>query len=507
MRDSSVTILRIRTYLLMALILMVSTGLITACGGGGGGGGTTSSTGSTAPGTSTAGLSSGEIEDFGSIIMNGITFKTDSAEFEIEGREDETISQDDFRKGMIVEIEGSFNDDGSTGTATRVKFEDTLEGPIDSIQETSPGLVKVLTILGHSVIVENNLTKFDDTPLVTFANLQVNQVMEVSGHMGVNGEIQATFIEKKAETLASWQAAGNLFEIKGLVSNLDNASLTFNINGLIIDFFDVTPRDGTLANGAMVEVKGNNLFAGILTATDVELKAGLPDDLGQAEVEGLIASLDSVNQTFMVNGQRVDYSKAVVLGGTLDDFANGIKVEAEGQVVGGKLMAQKVKFRASVRFEGNVADVDILARTLQLENLPGVLIQIDTILSEVKDNINLATLEGTEIKVRGRKSGNRVLAIRLEQVDEEPANRIVVQGPVTAFDKAGDSVTIIDLIKVDTSTISEVDDSGSNFEIEDSPVSRDAFFDALDVGDIVKARADINNSSLTWDQIEIELED
>ncbi|MHB1400629.1 MAG: DUF5666 domain-containing protein [Trichloromonadaceae bacterium] len=210
-------------WMALATALLAS-GLFAACGGGGGGGGGTP--------TTTAGVSSGEIEGFGSIIVNGVRFNTDNATFVIEG--DDNPSQSDLREGMIVQIDGSFDDNGTTGTATLVSYGDNLEGPVASVTETTPGLVKVLSILGHNVIVENGVTIFDDTPLVTYGNLAVDQVLEISGHMGANGDIQATFIEKKSETSAAFLVDPlQDFEVLGTISNL--SAVTVNRPHLVPD--------------------------------------------------------------------------------------------------------------------------------------------------------------------------------------------------------------------------------------------------------------------------------
>ncbi len=130
-----------------------------------------------------AGVSSGVIQGFGSIIVNGITFETEGVEVEAEGVVNATT--DDLQEGMVVEVEGTFNADGTSGTATKVKFEDDLEGPITSVTTSGTGLVKTLVIMGQTVIVESGLTQFDDNdPTFTFASLgagNVSDVVEVSG--------------------------------------------------------------------------------------------------------------------------------------------------------------------------------------------------------------------------------------------------------------------------------------------------------------------------------------
>ncbi|BCR06746.1 hypothetical protein DESUT3_38150 [Desulfuromonas versatilis] len=472
----------------LATALLFSGGLVAGCGGGGGGGG------GGGP-TSTTGVSSGTIQGFGSVIVNGVRFNTDNATFVIEG--DDNPSQSDLREGMIVLIDGSFDDNGTTGTATLVTRGDDLEGPVASITETTPGLVKVLSILGHNVIVENGVTVFDDTPPVTYANLAVDQVLEISGHMAANGDIQATFIEKKAETSAAFLADPlQEFEILGTVSNL--GASTFNINNLIIDFSGVTPRNGSLANGALVEVKGRSFDAGTntLTATDVELKAGLGANIAKVELEGLIANLNTGAQTFTINGQLVNYSAATFRGGLEADLANGTKVEAEGSVnAAGTLNAVKVTFKESVRIEGNVAAVN--AASFTMEGLGGITIEVDSGLTRLDNLAALGNLaSGNEIKVRARQAaGGRLVATRLELINTQPANRTFLQGPVANINNP--SFTILG-VSVNTSTVNE-------FEIEDTLTNRAGFFAALNDGDIVKARADL--PGLVWDQVEIELED
>jgi hypothetical protein len=96
------------------------------------------------------GASSGAVEGFGSIFVNGVEFETSEAEFEIEG---EFGLEDDLREGMVVKVEGSFDDNGVDGSATQVTYDDDLEGPISAFAETTPGLVKTLTIMAQTVIL------------------------------------------------------------------------------------------------------------------------------------------------------------------------------------------------------------------------------------------------------------------------------------------------------------------------------------------------------------------
>jgi hypothetical protein len=460
------------------------------CSGGGGG----SSNGSTTPASATS-VSQGQIEGFGSVFVNGVEWETDSAEIEIEGSPG--FSESDLQIGMLVKVEGSLDDNGTTGTAATIGFEDNLEGPISSITDSSTGTVKTLLVMGQTVIVEEGVTFFDDNdPTFTFDTMAVGDVIEVSGPTNFDGSIQATFIEKKADNLTDFLNEGNELEVKGVVSGL--TATTFLINDLTVDYSNVTPRNGPLANGRSVEVKGTDLVGNTLTATDVEVKqAGLGvDDIDEAEVEGFVTNLNTAAQTFQVNGQLVDYSTAAFFGGTEAELLNGTKVEAEGPMVSGVLQAEKVEFEESIKFEANAATVNAGAGTLTLEDLAGITVTVDDALTEFEpagSDLNDIVI-GNEVQIRARESsGGTIVAIELD-IQDDPSNEAIIQGPVTSFEPLGD-VTILDVVVVDTTTINDDD-----FEDDDIVIGRAEFFNRLAVGDLVKARFRDN----AWDQIEFE---
>ena len=468
---------------------------LVGCGGGGGGGGggsdSTDGGGSNPPGAATN-VSQGQIEGFGSVFVNGVEWETDSVEIEIEGSPG--FSESDLQIGMLVKVEGNLDASGTTGTATTINFDDNLEGPISSITTSSTGSVKTLLVMGQTVIVENGVTFFDDTPPYSFAAMVVGDVIEVSGSTNFDGSTQATFIEKKADDLAAFLATDDL-EIQGVVTGL--AGNTFQINGLTIDFSTATVRDGKLANGVLVEVKGNALVGNTLTATDIEIKpAGLGvDDIDEAEVEGFVANLNTTAQTFEVNGQLVNYATAAFIGGPETDLLNGTKVEAEGPIVSGVLQAEKIKFKDNIEFEANAATVNAGIGTLTLEDLAGITVVVDDALTEFEPaGSTLSNIViGDEVKIRAREgSGGTIVAIELEILDQ-PSDRAIIQGPVDSFVPL-DDVTILG-VAVDTTTIDDDD-----FKDDDTVIGRAAFFNRLAVGDLVKARF----RSGAWDQIEFE---
>jgi hypothetical protein len=482
--------------------LLAITILAVSCGGGGGGGG--GGTAGLPTGAVETGVSAGEIEGFGSIIVNGIEFETSGSEVEFEGQAPVQCSpspSDDcgLKKGMLVAMDSSFDSNGTTGSAFSIRFEDNLEGPISAVVETTPGLVKTLTVMAQTVTVENGVTQFDnsDPGFDGYSDVgpgNVNNVVEVSGFVNADGSIRASFIERKS--LAP--VPGELFEIKGVVSNLNVALSTFQINGLTADYTGIVPRNGTLANGVNVEVKGDNLVGNTLDATDVEIKpAGLGvDNVGKARLEGFIAALNTGAQTFAINGQEVNYAAAAFFNGTEADLSNGTKVEAEGPISGGVLQAVKIEFRDSVRFEANADTVN--ANSLTLEGLPGITVQVDG-FTQFDGVANLGGINsGDNLRIRGRRfnpTSTTVIATRVELKSTTSDDRAIIRGLVDSF-VANTSVTIIGVV-VNTTTIQNDD-----FKDNDAIIGEAAFFNQLNVGDLVKARLDLPGSN--WDQIEFE---
>jgi hypothetical protein len=495
--------------------ILAGTALL-ACGGGGGGGGNNPPAGSpNVTPTGTATVTSGAIEGFGSIIVNGVHYSTDDTEFEFD--DDSRSSQDDLAIGMVVEIEGFIDDNGTSGKAERVRFDSEMKGPIASVAVSSSGLTKTLVILGRTIIVERDGTRFDDSdPNFTYATLgpgSVGQVVEVSGLNDAAGQLRATYIELKADDLGQYLSDPQTFlEVKGIIANLDEALETFTIGGLTIDYKNAVLKDlqnapaGVLENGLPVEVKGRSFNGAVFAALEVEVRLpGLGhDEREHVEIEGFVSDLDPATQTFRINGQLIDYARAVFKHGTAAELAEQVKVEAEGALQNGTLVAHEISFKESIRLEANIETLDATNKTLTLKGLPGLVIQTDPDLTRYEDLTGFDDLTtGHHLKVRARLSGSILTATRIEFQAGGPEDQLILQGQVESFDPQAGTIQILG-IEVDTSTI-----ENSEFDLDEEVVGRQAFFAALAEGDTVKARArvDLTSDALTWEAVEIESED
>jgi hypothetical protein len=460
-------------FLSMVVVVLLTLGLLAACGSSGGGEG------------SSAVRSQGEITDFGSIWVNGVRYHTGGAELEIEGVEDP--NDDSLKVGMIVEVEGRIDDNGGSGTAVRVRYEDNVKGPVLAIDETS-AMVKVLNVLGQTVIVTDGLTQFDNTPPgFTFATLVLDNVVEVSGQIKEDGSILATYIQRKALTTAGY--AGE-YEVKGMISGL--AGSTFQINDLTVDATGITPSNGTLEDGRLVEVKGSTFNGTTLIASSVEIKtAGLGDDIAKAQIEGFITALSG--NTMMVGDQEVDISNATYRGGVKADLLVGVRVQAQGQLQGGLLIASKVTFKESARFESNAININGAAGTLELEGLPGITVLADSNIAKFSGTLT----EGKEVRIRARQGAEGVLiATRLEADAGKTADEALIRGPVANVDAVAGTLEILGVEITVT--------NGAEYRnLNDNPMTRAAFFAALGTNQVVKARyRPLPNGG--WDRLELE---
>ena len=478
---------------IQSLLTIVCIGLLTvlaACGGGGGDGTDIAPQAPPTGGIDGGGFARGAIMGFGSVIVNGVRFATTSASITIDGQTGAAESQ--LKVGQIVEVRGTFDSSGTTGTATAIIFDDSLEGPVSSIDLAAGTLV----VLGQTVRIVG-ATVFDDrfSP-AALTGVSVGQVVEVSGFPNAAGEIVASRIEPKA-------AAGTL-ELTGVVSQLDTTARRFNIGATTVNYANVTPRDGTLANGGCAEAKGTQFSGGVLTATSVEVKSctvgGTNNQRG--EIEGVITRFAS-SSDFDIGSQRIATTASTTYeNGVVGDLRSGLKVEAEGRFdASGTLVATKVQIKpdTALRLLGTVDSLDATANTLRIFGLT-VTVNAGTSFEDKSAadlrQFRFADLRtGDYLEVRGYDgtTANSIVAARIGRDDAD--SRRELQG-IAASPATAPNLTILG-ITVTTS-------GGTQFRDEaDQPISASAFFAAAG-NRLVKVRGSWNGSSFAATQAELE---
>jgi hypothetical protein len=383
---------------------------VISCGGGGSGmvaGGGIGGTGI---------ISSGVITGFGSIFVNGTEFDTSTADIIVNGEEG---SVDDLDIGRVVTVEGTGILDDINAKAVLVIYDDNVRGPVESILDID-ATTKEIVVLGQIVIV-NVITKFKN---MEFDDLSVDDVVAVSGYFDDNGAIRATFLETlDISTLT--------FEVTGLVESLNTDLKTFKINGLVIDYSTIAdnlPGD-ILVEGLFVEVEGRLTAGGELLAANLEIADELGGDDGdEVEIMGFVTEIISENGIikFKIGNQEVhvdsDPQVVIYVDGSPDDIAPGQKLEAEGSLEDGILVADEIEFWQpdQIEVEGIVDEVVFIGGFPEFTFEDRINQVVQTNAETKFEDINKEDIEaGIPIEVKGVPQNIEQSVIKADKVSFE----------------------------------------------------------------------------------------
>jgi hypothetical protein len=346
--------------------------LLGACGGGVGTGGT-------------GAFASGPITGFGSIIVDGVHFDESVASIEDDGGS--ARSRSDLHLGTMVEVESGEIRDGAA-TASQVRVVSSLIGSVQSVTANA------LVVNGVTVRVGAG-TVFDDRFIGGIVAVTVGAVVEVYGYVSSTpAEIEATRIEPKE--------GATTFKFRGMVAALNTQAGTFDVGNQHFVYANSVSGVGELRNGAFLRVVvGLQPDAqGRWIVSSIGNTGSGSGDLDQVKARGVINWFTS-NASFMVGGFTVDASAAQIDGGPL---AVGLRVEVEGRLQAGVLMA------TSVKVEGNNQQDEL----------------------EVRGVIDTIDLSAKMFTIRGR--GDRVSFARTDIVFEKGTAADLAPGvPVRAF--------------------------------------------------------------------------
>lgn len=317
------TRLRIRRVLLAAMAVLVA-----ACGAGGDALVAGVGSGGTGGGTPTTAL--GAIRGFGSVIVNGVRFDDSAARVLDDDGAD--LSNSQLRLGMVVLVDGTSDASTLTGVADDIQVITALRGPVQSV--SADGFVA----LGVPVSVVAT-TVFDG--LTGLSELAPGLQVEVNGYLDPSvGRLSATRVALLPGVPASFKA-------RGIVGTVDSASRTIQFGNLVVDYATATlvglpngPRSGAVVKLVSARAPGGD---GAWRVDRMELvQAPALQEASKASLEGKVSGFESVG-SFMVQGVRVDATRARFSGGSAASLADGVRVEAQGSVTGGVLEATEVE--------------------------------------------------------------------------------------------------------------------------------------------------------------------
>jgi Domain of unknown function (DUF5666) len=372
---------------------LLALALLAGCGGGGGG-------------ADTAAASSyalGPITGYGSIVVNGVHYDEKGARVFEDDIECSACSGA-LKLGMVVEIQGGAVDAStSRATAGTVRFGSELKGPVSAV-DTAAGLITLLdqtVVVSDTTVWDSNLAgglaKVSDLLAAGPVLLEVHAQFD-----SATGRYLATRIERE-DSLSS-------YKLRGTVAGLDTAATTFRIGNAVIHYGGIAAasRPANLADGLKVRVRlATAPVNGQWVATTLSTGVRKVDDSRHAHLRGTIGTVASAT-SFTVDGVTVDATAAAWPDGT-SGLVVGARVEVEGAVVNGVLVATQVEFdshhsnddddRHKPEFEGTVSAVDPVAKTFQID---GRTESIGYASAGFKDGTVARLVVGAAVEVKAR---------------------------------------------------------------------------------------------------------
>lgn len=426
--------------IMQAIAILSASITLAACGGG------SDNTAANASASSVTGkeTASGTVTGFGSVYVEGVRYDDRSAKISIENDSaaPKAGAVSDVKLGMQVEVTTD-----ASGQATAVTISAQVIGAISSM--TADGLV----VAGQTVKVSTDFaapTVFDS--VAGLSGLAVNDRVEVHGTRDANNAILATRITRTDAT------APMVVRVVGAITNLDTASKSFNLGGLVVNYAATTkilPTGAVLANGETVKVWTDQAPAGTaLIAKSIVVKRKDVIAEGKLRIGGHITDLDFAAKRFKIDGFDVDATNAAFEKGAAADLANGRRVRVLGAFTNGKVVATDVKFvrnqgDAMVELKGAVSDFVSLS-SFKLRGVP-----IDASGAGVvfKDGSAENLGNGVAIEIEGQVANNVVKPSKVEFANSENSGTRTFFGMVSNYTATAGTFSMLGLsMKLQDST-------------------------------------------------------
>lgn len=392
--------------------------------------------------TSTTTQITGVITGFGSVFINGVEYETDSAEVSTD--DNAGASETDLQVGMVITLNGEVNEDGTTGNASSIHYDEQLKGPLDSIDL----IANSLSVLGQTIFFDD-LTSLDN---VILSELIPGDFLEISGFFDADGNLYATRIEKESES--------NQLKVQGIVEMLDTVNKTFTLSNLTIDYSSAVFDDfieADLANNQEVRVKGPSsaLANEIFVVSEIKLKNSSKEheDGDDKHTEGFITSFESsssfiVNDIHVITDENTEFEH-----GSVDSLMLNVRVKIKGEYnATGDLLAKEIRIhqRTNLNLEGAVQAVDLDLSTVTILDIVFE-ISNQTKMEDESDTgerfFDLADLTvGDFVEIKGfiDNEGNNI-ATKMKRENEDDDNETKLKGTVSnivdfSFDIVGVNV-------------------------------------------------------------------
>lgn len=465
-----------KPYLILVLSSVMA---IAACGGGGG----ETVAGIDARGTPVAVVSSGTITGFGSVIVNGVTFDTSSAMFTIDGSAGSqmnlavgqvvvvrgelgddpttgtanTVTFDDAVEGpisaidtaastitvlgqtILIDADTSFDDGIDPATIDGLNVNDVVEvsgfvladGSIAATRielKAAGGEFEITGIVGNvaattfeinGFVVDYSAAMLEDFPGGSPEN---GQRVEAKGDtLGGAGQLLATRVEFKGSDFGD---DGDRAELEGFITRFASAT-DFDVEGIPVTTNAQTVyENGSSADLALnrkVEVEGDINAAGVLVASEVEIKAS-----GFVRIESIVEGVQAGQVTVLgvavtVNAatRLEDKSTADLESFSISDINVGDYIEIRGFEDSGGVVATRLEredFDGEVAlrgFVGSVNDPDFTILGVTVATIGGTEFR-DLAGGSIMPAEFFAQANGRLVEASGTLNGSTIVAAEVE---------------------------------------------------------------------------------------------
>lgn len=347
--------------------------------------------------------------------VGGVTFVfTDSTQ--ILGEDHRNLAASDLYSGLLVEVKGMRQADGSV-VALRVKVEDDLKtemevkGFVEALTDTSFQVSGLwVQVTPQTIIVGRH-----DAQL-SFSDIQVGVFVEAKLQAGLDSTLIAVRIKVK-DIFGEDEV-----EMTGIIDSLASDAIVVSGRLFAVDANTVvldqskSPIDfASLSVGQMVKVKGRKTMDGGLVAVEIRLKKRIH---AEAEVEGPISAIQG--DTLEVAGIQIRIGPQTIFRGVSSaaDLAVGQWVEIHYRsLADGSRLALRIKVKstpgAEVEFSGAIEAISDTALTVAGVS---VRVSVDTqIRAADGSTITLQDLNvGQTVKIHAAVVGDALVAREIQ---------------------------------------------------------------------------------------------
>ncbi|UCE32018.1 MAG: hypothetical protein JSW68_03555 [Burkholderiales bacterium] len=357
----------------------------------------------------------GPITGFGSVIVNGVRFEDSRAQLSDDGGQ--PLERDALALGMMVEVRGRIDAGGSGGHADAITTVTELRGPIDAGSlDLAAGR---FSVLGFAVQAGEDTVLDQPSGLDALAPGTVVEVHGIADRTAA--AVRATRIEREpSDSRLLVRGTIRAASADSFVIGPIGRPLLVQIGAAQREPAMAMPRDGLTARIEATSVP----VAGVLQlqAQDrLRIDGGLSalQDGMRVELQGLVEAVGG-GGGFRLLGIEVDAAAARFDDGLPTDVAPGMRIEVEGMLAGGVLIASRVEFTDRMRgggreFEvsGTIERVTGAARFV----VRGVAIDASGPGVDFRDGTAADLAVGRRVEVRGTVHGHQLRAVRIDFED------------------------------------------------------------------------------------------